>query len=304
MPQEWEAEEDVVSALARRQEIALIVEFLQSINARAVDEFGNRVRVLSVEQLREIETDFVDILLAMEAAGRENGFVNFDTFPQEIQDAFARLAGVLNQSGWGYDTAQVMLQLEASALRHGHAAVNWPWVNEELLFGLLLDRAVPNSTRYNLTVSAGVLTLLSARVWVPAMGRAIVATPAMWDRFKVWLQAGGGNKAQSLSNEHARQWYRNELARIQSRIDTTKPLAQQARQAHELRNQARTQARNLMSDARLAEHLNRTQPNLTWEQIVQKYSAQGLSGDNLYRAIIDAATRSNPIVNEILNLLP
>ena len=162
--------------------------------------------------------------------------------------------------------------IEESAIRHGHGRIAWPYVSEELIFGLVLDRVTPHSTRYNLLIGAGAVTIVTAPIWAPIVGRAFVGatmtTPAMWERFKLWLQAGSGHKAQSLSNERARQWYRNELARIRNKIDTTRPLAQQARQAHELRNQARTQARNLMSDVRLAEHLNRTQPNLTWEQVV------------------------------------
>ena len=79
-------------------------------------------------------------------------------------------------------------------------------------------------------------------------------------------------------------------------------MNQQARQAFNLRNQYRTQARNAMSDRSLANSLNRTDPNLTWSQIVQKYKAKGYSGDDLYRAIIEGSQRSRTSVNNSLGI--
>ena len=61
-------------------------------------------------------------------------------------------------------------------------------------------------------------------------------------------------------------------------IDDSLPLEQQARQAFDLRNQYRTQTRELMSDRKLAESLYATDPNLTWEQVIQKQVDKGLSG--------------------------
>lgn len=50
-----------------------------------------------------------------------------------------------------------------------------------------------------------------------------------------------------------------------------KSLEQQVRLAFDLRNQYGTQARELMADRKLAESLYKTDPNLTWEQIIQNY---------------------------------
>lgn len=85
-------------------------------------------------------------------------------------------------------------------------------------------------------------------------------------------------------------------------IDDSLPLEQQARQAFDLRNQYRTQARELMSDRQLAESLYSTDPNLTWEQIVQKQMDKGLSGDDIYKAIIESSQRSRTSVNQSLGL--
>ena len=109
-------------------------------------------------------------------------------------------------------------------------------------------------------------------------------------------------KPGSLSDVEARQWYLNQEAKIKSMIDTTKPLEQQARQAFNLRNQFRTQARELMSDRALAESLYKTDPNMTWQQVVERYSNRGLSGDSLWQEIINASTRSRASVNQGLGL--
>ena len=56
-----------------------------------------------------------------------------------------------------------------------------------------------------------------------------------------------------------------------------KSLEQQVRLAFDLRNQYGTQSRELMADRQPAESLYKTDPNLTWEQIIQKQIITGLS---------------------------
>lgn len=85
-------------------------------------------------------------------------------------------------------------------------------------------------------------------------------------------------------------------------IDKNLSLEQQAKQAFSLRNQFRTRARELMSDRELAASLNKTDPNLTWEQVVKKYSDKGHTGDSLYQEIINFSQRSRTSVNESLGL--
>ena len=112
----------------------------------------------------------------------------------------------------------------------------------------------------------------------------------------------GGLKPGTLSNVDARKWYLESEAKIPSMIDKNLPLEQQAKQAFDLRNQFRAQARELMSDRELAESLYKTDPNLTWEQAVQKQVNKGLSGDDIYKAIIESSQRSRTSVNESLGL--
>lgn len=114
--------------------------------------------------------------------------------------------------------------------------------------------------------------------------------------------AEGGAEPGTLSDVEARQWYLEQEAKIPNMIDDSLPLEQQAKQAFELRNQFRTQARELMSNRQLAESLNITDPNLTWEQIIQKQIDKGLTGDDIYKAIIESAQRSRTSVNQLLGL--
>jgi hypothetical protein len=121
-----------------------------------------------------------------------------------------------------------------------------------------------------------------------------------WQVYKIAkvVKSDSVPKAGSLSNLHARQWYINQLARIPNIMDKTKPLEYQARQAFDFRNQVRTHTRNAMYDRVAADRLFGTKPNMTWEQIVQKYTKKGLQGDSLYREIIKASQRSDHVVNE------
>ncbi len=107
---------------------------------------------------------------------------------------------------------------------------------------------------------------------------------------------------ESLSDVEARKWYIEQESKIPDLIDKNLTLEQQARQASELRNQFRTEARELMSDRTLAESLYKTDPNMTWEQIVNKYTNKGFSGDSLWQEIINASTRSRTKVNQSLGI--
>ncbi|MCL2400899.1 MAG: hypothetical protein FWC91_14305, partial [Defluviitaleaceae bacterium] len=106
----------------------------------------------------------------------------------------------------------------------------------------------------------------------------------------------------NLSDFEARQWYLNQEAQIRNMLDTTSPLQQQANQAYNLRNQFRTQARDLMANRSAAEILSITEPNMTWAQVIAKYQGKGLSGDALWQEIINASTRSRVSVNQSLGL--
>jgi len=107
----------------------------------------------------------------------------------------------------------------------------------------------------------------------------------------------------TLSNYDARKWYLQQEAKMPGLVnDPAFSLEQRARLAFGLRNSYRTQARNLMSDRMLAERLMLEEPNLTWEQLIQKVSNKGLAGDDIYMYIIESSQRSRPSVNNQFGL--
>ena len=106
----------------------------------------------------------------------------------------------------------------------------------------------------------------------------------------------------TLSNTEARQWYLLQEKKIAEQIDRSLPIQKQAEQAFNLRNQYRTGARELMSGRTLAEELYKFEPNLTWEEIVKKQIDKGLSGDDIYKAILESSQRSRTSVNKYLGL--
>lgn len=79
----------------------------------------------------------------------------------------------------------------------------------------------------------------------------------------------------------ARKWYHEQLDDIPNRLDKSKPLADQAKQASELRNQIRTDTRIAMKDQDLANKLFAARPNKPFEFYVEKYSTPGRSMDDV-----------------------
>jgi hypothetical protein len=110
-------------------------------------------------------------------------------------------------------------------------------------------------------------------------------------------------EAASLSDVDARIWYLEQEAKIPDLLDKTATLEQQAKQAFELRNAFRTEARNAMQDRVKADGLQENEKNMTWEEAVSKYS-QEYYGDDLWNEIIKAASRSRKSVNESLGVVP
>lgn len=148
------------------------------------------------------------------------------------------------------------------------------------------------------------IAAISGSLLIPYVKTAYSKTPVVTGEGTAGQAGGaeGGLEPGTLSNVDARKWYLEQEAKIPDLIDDSLPLEQQARQAFELRNQYRMQARELMSDRQLAESLYATDPNLTWEQIIQKQIDKGLSGDDIYKAIIESSQRSRTSVNQSLGL--
>ncbi len=108
-------------------------------------------------------------------------------------------------------------------------------------------------------------------------------------------------KRGTMTDLAAREWYLSQEAKIPSLLNKTASLEDQAKQAFNLRNAFRTEARDLMADRAKADALNKNEVNYTWEQIVAKYSEGGkVSGKALWQKIIDASQKSRASVNESL----
>lgn len=112
----------------------------------------------------------------------------------------------------------------------------------------------------------------------------------------------------SLSPLEARQFYlageRNISARAAELAASGVDPELRANILFFMRNDLRTQARDLMANRQLAEGFEVSDPNMSWEEAIAKYKARGLSGDDLWNAISDAASRSRASVNKFFGLEP
>ena len=107
----------------------------------------------------------------------------------------------------------------------------------------------------------------------------------------------------ALDNKTVREWYIYQSDWIHSQISTELPIEERARQAFELRNKYRRQARDLMADQELRERLDREKPMREWESIVaDKMRRKGMSRQEAVEDIYRTAIKSNEDVNKKLGL--
>ena len=107
-----------------------------------------------------------------------------------------------------------------------------------------------------------------------------------FDRMKLFIG--------TLSNRQTRLWYKYHDENIPNIIDKTKSLEEQAREACELRNTYRTQARDLMKDQEERKRLDSEHPNISFEELVEyKKLKYGLKGDAIYKDIIRSSQTTN-----------
>ena len=108
---------------------------------------------------------------------------------------------------------------------------------------------------------------------------------------------------QKLSNRAVRRWYNAQDAEIPSLIDRTLGLEGQARQACDLRNRNRTNARELMYDLEKRKQLDRDDPNKTFEELIaDKMKRKELDREEAMKDILDTATKTRKSVNKQLGL--
>ena len=107
-----------------------------------------------------------------------------------------------------------------------------------------------------------------------------------------------------LDNKTVREWYVYHDKQIHERISKDLPVEEQARQAFELRNQYRRQARDLMADQVLRQQLDRTDPSWTWEGLITHKIDKnpGISREEAIKRIYESAVKSRRSVNEKFGL--
>lgn len=107
----------------------------------------------------------------------------------------------------------------------------------------------------------------------------------------------------NCSDLMTRKWYLEHDKSIPNIIDKSKSIEEQAKQAHDLRNTYRTQARDLMKDQEMRKKLDLEHPNLSFEeQIDKKINDKGLSREDAIKDILKTATKTNKKVNKSLGL--
>ncbi len=108
---------------------------------------------------------------------------------------------------------------------------------------------------------------------------------------------------ESCSNLQTRKWYKWHDENIPNIIDKTKSIEDQARQAHELRNIYRTQARDLMKDQSLRAKLDKDSPNKSFEELMlHKINDKKMSKEDAIADILKTATKTIKKVNKSLGL--
>lgn len=106
-----------------------------------------------------------------------------------------------------------------------------------------------------------------------------------------------------LSDRAARKWYLAQDATIPGKIDASLSREDQARQACELRNQNRTNARDLMRDQKKRRELDLTDPNKSFEELIaDKMNRKGLTREQAIEDILRTATKTRKSVNKQLGL--
>ena len=104
---------------------------------------------------------------------------------------------------------------------------------------------------------------------------------------------------ETLPNYYVRAWYLAHDKKIPDLIDRSKSIEEQARQACELRNTFRTQARDLMADQAVRRELDKTDPNKTFEELLKsKMERKNMTREEAVADILSTATKTRKSVNQ------
>lgn len=108
---------------------------------------------------------------------------------------------------------------------------------------------------------------------------------------------------EKLSNLETRKWYKWHDENIPNLIDKTQPIEEQAKQAHNLRNTYRTQARDLMKNQEERKQLDIEHPNKSFENLISdKMDRKKITREEAIEDTLKTATKTNKNVNKSLGL--
>ncbi len=117
------------------------------------------------------------------------------------------------------------------------------------------------------------------------------------------LEANGATQAVRITNrfpnEKVRAWYDLRVNTLNTKVEFTE---ENARALNQQRNALKIEARMMMADRELAARLDITDPVRPLEYYVKKYSAQGYSGQALWKRIIQGTVTPNQNVNQKLGI--
>ena len=105
-----------------------------------------------------------------------------------------------------------------------------------------------------------------------------------------------------INNRDVRKIYHKGIENISNSIDKNLPLEEQARQAHALRNAARTNARDIMADLGARAKLDTERKNVDFDELLESKLKKVGTVEQAYRSIIESASRSNANVDEFLHI--
>ena len=106
-----------------------------------------------------------------------------------------------------------------------------------------------------------------------------------------------------LNDRTVRKWYKYHDEQIPNLIDKTKTIEEQARQACDLRNKHRTQARDLMRNQETRKQVDLNRPNKTFDELLQyKINEKGMNREAAIIDILATATKTNKEVNTTFGL--
>lgn len=105
-----------------------------------------------------------------------------------------------------------------------------------------------------------------------------------------------------MSSRDVRKWYDAHDKKIYEHIGTSRPIEEQAKQAHMLRNQYKFQARELMEDQEARKGLDRDFPLHDFSYYFEKYSQMYDNEEDVYKAIVNSSMRPNKEVNKKFGL--